>query len=143
VHNMHVECVTNVVPTINDSEEELRAVAHWIATELGPQTPWHVTRFMPYLEFADLDPTPLATLQRAREIGHEEGLHFVYLGNVETEGGEDTICPACGDVAVRRRGFSVEAENLALEGRCGSCGGDLGIRLDRCPPATRADAPDA
>ncbi len=81
-HGMHVECVTNVVPTINDSEDELRAVAHWIATGLGPDTPWHVTRFFPYLEFADLEPTPIATLERAREIGIEEGLDVIHLGNV-------------------------------------------------------------
>jgi pyruvate formate lyase activating enzyme len=145
-HGMHVECVTNVVPTINDSEEELRAVAQWISRELGSDTPWHVTRFMPYLEFADLSPTPLSTLERAREIGHEAGLRFVYLGNVESPGGEDTICPNCGDLVVRRRGFDVLAENLTSDGACGSCGAPLGIRMDGCEPregrdhATKPDA---
>lgn len=132
VHGMHVECVTNVVPTINDSEEELRAVARWIASELGPLTPWHVTRFMPYLEFADLDPTPLPTLERARDIGREEGLAFVYLGNINVPGGEDTVCPNCGQTAVRRLGFSTVAENLADDGRCAVCGEELGIRLEGC-----------
>jgi len=143
VHHMHVECVTNIVPTINDSDAELRAIAHWMATELGPQTPWHVTRFTPYLEFADLETTPLSTLERAREIGTEEGLNFVYLGNVATPGGEDTLCPTCGDVAVRRHGFSVEAQDLTADGRCGSCGAGLGIRVDGCLRAARADEPDA
>jgi len=139
VHHMHVECVTNVVPTINDSEEELRAIAHWIATELGPLTPWHVTRFTPYLEFADLDPTPLATLKRAREIGHEAGLAFVYLGNVDVPGGEDSVCPGCGDVVVRRRGFSTLTEHLTADGRCAACGADLGIHLEGCTaPATES-----
>lgn len=132
VHGMHVECVTNVVPTINDSEDELRAIAHWISSELGPQTPWHVTRFIPYLDFADLQPTPLSTLRRAESIGHEEGLAFVYLGNVDASGGEDTVCPACGDLVVRRRGFDVLAENLSASGACGSCGTDLGIRMEGC-----------
>jgi pyruvate formate lyase activating enzyme len=81
-HGMHVECVTNVVPTINDSEEELRAVARWIATGLGPETPWHITRFFPYLEFSHIDPTPMTTLYRARDIGVEEGLTAIHLGNV-------------------------------------------------------------
>ncbi|MBI5231686.1 MAG: AmmeMemoRadiSam system radical SAM enzyme [Coriobacteriales bacterium] len=124
---MHVECVTNVVPTVNDSDDELRDVARWISKELGPATPWHVTRFMPYLEFADLPPTPVATLARAEEIGREEGLHFVYLGNVATEGGEDTRCPSCGQVAVARRGFAVVDEKFTAEGHCRQCGGDLGI----------------
>ena len=124
--NMHVEVVTNVVPTINDSEEELTSIAAWIASDLGPETPWHVTRFIPYLEFSDLEPTPLATLRRARDIGRAAGLRFVYLGNVTEPGGEDTICPGCGEVAVRRNGFSVGAGNVR-DGACASCGSDLGI----------------
>ena len=132
VHGMHVECVTNVVPTVNDSEEELRAIAHWMATELGPETPWHVTRFIPYLEFADLPTTPMETLERARDIGHDEGLRFVYLGNVDVPGAEDTLCPTCGDMVVSRRGFDVLADNLSADGRCGSCGAELGMRHARC-----------
>jgi pyruvate formate lyase activating enzyme len=127
VHGMHVEVVTNVVPGINDDEEQLRALAHWIATDLGPDTPWHVTRFFPYLEFADVPATPIPKLRRAREIGREEGLHFVYLGNVDEPGGEDTVCPECGETAIRRDGFSVRRDGTE-EGRCGSCGADLNLR---------------
>ncbi len=130
VHGMHVECVTNVVPTINDSDDELRSIASWIASELGTDTPWHVTRFTPYLEFADLPATPLATLERAREIGHEAGLDFVYLGNVDVPGGEDTVCPSCGSLAVARRGFSVQSERLAENGSCSSCGAALNVVAD-------------
>jgi pyruvate formate lyase activating enzyme len=132
VHGMHVECVTNIVPTINDSEEELRAIACWIASDLGPDTPWHVTRFVPYLDFADLDPTPIETLRRAREIGREAGLRFVYLGNVDEPGGEDTVCPECGALCVRRLGYSTRPEALAADGTCGACGAELGIRLEGC-----------
>jgi len=130
VHGMHVECVTNVVPTINDSDDELRAIARWIAADLGPETPWHVTRFMPYLEFADLDMTPLASLRRAREIGREEGLRFVYLGNVDEPGGEDTVCAQCGAICVRRIGYVTHAEHLAQDGACSVCGADLGVRTE-------------
>ncbi len=129
VHGMHVECVTNVVPTINDSDDELRAIAHWIATALGPDTPWHVTRFMPYLEFAALDPTPLETLLRARAIAAEEGLSFVYLGNIDVPGGEDTVCPSCGSVAIARTGFATRAMHLTDDGHCAVCGFDLNVRL--------------
>ena len=133
VHGMHVEVVTNVVPGINDDEDQLRALAHWIATSIGPDTPWHVTRFFPYLEFADVPATPIPTLRRAREIGREEGLRFVYLGNVDEPGGEDTICPECGETAIKRDGFSV-VRDRADHGRCGSCGADLNVRDE---PASR------
>ena len=132
-HGMHVECVTNVVPTVNDSEDELRSIARWIAYDLGPDTPWHVTRFMPYLEFADLPPTPIATLTRARDIGREEGLHFVYLGNVDVKGGEDTVCPACGTAAIRRFGYATRIEALTAENHCASCGAPLAVSTKYCP----------
>jgi len=131
-HGMHVECVTNIVPTVNDSEGELRDMAHWIAQSLGPDTPWHVTRFVPYLEFADLAPTPVSTLLRAREIGAEEGLRFVYLGNIDYPGGEDTRCPNCGAVAIDRRGFSAGTAGLAPDGTCAACGADLNVHTAGC-----------
>ena len=132
VHGMHVECVTNVVPTINDGEDQLRSIARWIATDLGPETPWHVTRFIPYLEFANLPATPVATLELARRIGREEGLRFVYLGNVDEPGGEDTVCPECGALCVRRVGYSTRLEALAADGSCAACGAGLGMRVEGC-----------
>lgn len=132
VHGMHVECITNVVPTVNDSDEELDAIAGWIATGLSEDTPWHVTRFQPYLEFAHLEPTPLETLKRARDAGGRAGLHHVYLGNVAVEGGEDTVCPSCGAVVVERRGFSVQATQLAFDGSCARCGTGLNIHTEGC-----------
>jgi pyruvate formate lyase activating enzyme len=123
---MHVEVVTNVVPTINDDEAQLSALASWIVSELGPDTPWHITRFFPNLDFAHLDPTPLAVLRRARDIGHAAGLRYVYLGNVSEPGGEDTICPQCGAVLVRRDGFAVLDDRVA-DGSCPRCGRAVGI----------------
>lgn len=123
---MHVEVVTNVIPTINDDDEQLRGIARWIYTKLGPMTPWHITRFFPYLELSHLPPTPIPTLRRARDIGREEGLEFVYLGNVAEPGGEDTECPECGNVAVKRDGYRV-AEVSVREGGCMRCGRTLGI----------------
>jgi len=114
---MHVEVVTNIVPTVNDSDEELQAIAEWIAGSLGRDTPWHVTRFMPYLEYSHLPPTPSETLHRARKIGADAGLHFVYVGNYDEPGAEDTVCPSCGAVAVRRSGYTI----LKQETRNGSC----------------------
>jgi pyruvate formate lyase activating enzyme len=124
--DMHVEVVTNVVPGINDSTEELRAMANWIAESLGTETPWHITRFFPYLEYADLEPTPLDTLRKARTIGHDAGLDFAYLGNIQEPGGEDTVCPQCGAVAVRRTGYTITARHTR-DGACARCGTALNI----------------
>jgi pyruvate formate lyase activating enzyme len=126
VHGMHVEVVTNVVPTINDDEAQVKSLASWIANELGPETPWHITRFFPYLDFSHLDPTPLATLRRAREIGREAGLVHVYLGNVSEPGGEDTVCPGCGEMLVQRDGFAVIADRT-VDGACPACGRASGV----------------
>lgn len=121
VHHMHVEVVTNVVPGINDDETQLRALAEWIAGSLGPETPWHITRFFPYLDFADTPATPLETLRLARDIGREAGLHHVYLGNIDEPGSEDTKCSGCGELLVRRNGFAV-IEDRTTAGRCPGCG---------------------
>jgi pyruvate formate lyase activating enzyme len=123
---MHVEVVTNVIPTVNDDDRTLRGIAGWIRSELGQDTPWHITRFFPYLDLSHLDPTPLETLERARRIGHEEGLHHVFLGNVDVPGGEDTVCPVCGSVAVQRRGYTIVDRHLT-GGGCARCGAPLGI----------------
>jgi len=125
--NCHVEVVTNIIPTVNDDAEQLRQIARWIVSELGPETPWHVTRFMPYLEFSHLPPTPLDKIVEAREIGMTSGLKFVYIGNVPGNEGENTICPNCGQVAVRRQGFYVSSYKVK-NGRCANCGEDLNIK---------------
>ena len=123
----HVEIVTNVIPTLNDGEDMLRRLARWIVDELGPATPWHVTRFMPYLELSHLPPTPIRTLERAVEIGRKEGLQFVYVGNVPGHTGENTVCPNCRRLLVRRTGH--EIEDVALKGTlCAMCGQNVNIR---------------
>jgi pyruvate formate lyase activating enzyme len=125
-HGCHVEIVTNVIPTFNDDDETLAGIAGWIAEALGPLTPWHVTRFMPHLEFSHLPPTPIATLERAVRVGHDAGLRFVYVGNVPGHAGENTVCPNCKRVLVRRTGYAVE--DVALRGTfCAMCGENVGV----------------
>ena len=112
---------------MNDDEATLRGIAEWIVAELGPQTPWHVTRFTPYLELPHLSATPISTLERAVRSGHEAGLDFVYVGNVPGHAGENTYCPHCHRLVVRRTGFAVE--DVALRGTfCDMCGDDLNVR---------------
>lgn len=79
---MHVECVTNIIPTMNDDDKQLKDIASWIARELGDDVPWHITRFFPYLDYKHLPQTPYETLVRAKEIGEKAGLKHIYLGNV-------------------------------------------------------------
>lgn len=114
-----VEVTTLVIPGRNDSAEELRWIAQFLAG-LSPDLPWHLSRFVPAYKVQDVPPTPLGTLRRAREIGREAGLRYVYLGNVPGEG-EDTACPSCGRVLLRRYGFRV-VENALADGRCPGCG---------------------
>jgi len=138
-YGMHVECVTNVTPTMNDDERELRDLARWIRRELGEFTPWHVTRFHPYLDLAHLPPTPIRTLERACEIGREEGLRYVYLGNVPGHPWEDTCCHACGRRIIQRRHFAIARADLR-NGRCAHCGTEIpGRWTDGTPCSTSGD----
>ena len=114
-----VEVTTLVIPGRNDSPEELRWIAEFLMG-ISPDIPWHISRFVPAYKAWDLPPTPVATLRKAREVGLSAGLRFVYLGNVPGEG-EDTFCPSCGRVLVRRYGFYV-LENAILDGHCPQCG---------------------
>ncbi len=123
-YGMHVECVTNVTPTINDSPSELRELARWIKRELGEMTPWHITRFHPYLDLSHLPPTPLETLERTYEIGREEGLKYVYLGNVPGHTWENTYCHACEELLIERVGFAVHKARV-FNGRCPKCGATI------------------
>lgn len=118
---LHVELVTNVTPTINDDPGELREMAAWIHDSMGPETPWHVTRFHPCLDLSHLPPTPMQTLERTYSMGREAGLQFVYLGNVPGHQGQDTLCPSCGAAVIRRHGFGVVSSGLSGD-CCAACG---------------------
>jgi pyruvate formate lyase activating enzyme len=119
-----VEVTTLIIPGLNDSDEELRQIAGFVADELGPQVPWHISRFHPAYKMLDRPRTPVDTLHRAREIGHEAGLRYVYEGNVPGAGGEDTICPGCGRPAIRRLGYQI-LEYAVEDGRCEHCGAEI------------------
>ncbi len=124
---MHVEVITNVIPTMNDDEEQLEGIATWIRDSLGELTPWHVTRFYPHHQMQHLPPTPVATLERAYNIGKNVGLRFVYVGNLPGHIAESTVCPSCGRVVVHRIGYQVVIEGLDGS-KCRFCGAELNIR---------------
>jgi len=114
------EITTLVIPTVNDAEDSLRGIARRIRTELGADTPWHLSRYYPAYRFT-APPTPVGTLERAHDIGREQGLEFVYLGNVSGHRYENTFCPRCGELLIRRRGVGVMASRIKA-GRCPQCG---------------------
>jgi pyruvate formate lyase activating enzyme len=116
-----VEITTLVVPDMNDSEAELNDIAQFIAADLGVETPWHISRFHPDYKMTDRGATPIATLQRAYELGRQAGLRYVYVGNMPGAHLEDTYCPNCGQTVVGRWGFQVTQRHLR-EGQCAHCG---------------------
>jgi len=114
-----LEVTTLVVPGMNDGDEELAAIARFIAS-VSPEIPWHISRFHPDYKYTQAPATPVETLRKAAALAKEAGLKFIYIGNVWGES-EATFCPQCGKVLIRRSGFSVE-ENRTRGGKCPSCG---------------------
>ena len=121
-----LELTTLIIPGHNDGDAELRALTGWIVDTLGPETPWHVSRFFPAFRMPDTPPTPLATLRRAAEVGREAGLRHVYVGNAPELGLEDTRCAGCGETLIERSGYRVRSR--LVEGACPACGRRLAGR---------------
>ncbi len=118
--NIWIEITTLVIPRYNDSEEELRKIARFIAAT-DRNIPWHVTQFYPTHRLQDRPRTPLKVLERARQIGMEEGLKYVYQGNVPGAGGENTYCPGCGKLLIERHGYTNRSYAI-MGGNCPACG---------------------
>ncbi|QJR14530.1 AmmeMemoRadiSam system radical SAM enzyme [Usitatibacter palustris] len=115
------EITTLLIPGKNDSPEEVRAECRWIMAELGPDVPLHFTAFHPDFKMTDLPPTPAATLTRARNIAIEEGLRYVYTGNVHDREGGTTFCPSCRTALIERDWHRIDACRLTADGRCPEC----------------------
>jgi len=115
-----LEVTTLLIPGLNDGDEELKSLARFLV-ELGPETPWHVSRFHPDYLMTHVPPTPVETLRRARRIGIEAGLWYVYTGNVPGDEGEHTFCRNCGLKLIDRFGFSIGRKQLS-QGACANCG---------------------
>jgi len=109
---MHVEIITNLTPGFNDSEPELHNMAQWISDQMGPETPWHITRFVPHFQLSHCDYTSIPALEQARQIGMDKGLKYVYLGNVPGHPAENTYCPQCGKLLIERQNYQILKYNL-------------------------------
>jgi len=118
--DIFVEVTTLIVPGLNDDPQELAQLAAFIVDELGPETPWHISRFHPTYKLTDRPPTPVDTLKKAYAIGRQSGLKYVYTGNVPGEASEHTFCPGCAEKIIDRRGFRIGSYHVAA-GRCAFC----------------------
>ncbi|MDI6806946.1 MAG: radical SAM protein [Candidatus Aenigmarchaeota archaeon] len=116
-----VEITTLVIPGVNDDEACLRGIARRIHDELGDDVPWHLSRYYPAYKFT-VSPTPIETLVKAREIGIEEGLNFVYIGNVPGHEFENTYCPSCKELLIQRYIFDIINYKITEDKKCPKCG---------------------
>ena len=122
--------ITNlVIPTANDDSESIRKMCEWIKDNLGEDTPLHFSRFHPDFKLKDLPPTPVETLERAREIALDVGLKYVYIGNVPGNPAENTYCPDCEKILVKRVGYMVYENNI-VDNKCRFCGCKIAGRWD-------------
>ena len=117
-----LEITTLLIPGANDSNAELDAMTRWVVDRLGPDVPMHFTAFHPDWRMRDRPPTPPEMLRRARRIAMANGVRFAYTGNVWDPEGAATTCPGCGEVVIRRAGYSVTAWRLTEDGACSACG---------------------
>ncbi len=97
----------------------------WINTSVGADVPVHFSRFYPMYKMTGVSPTPVSILEKAREIAMSKGLQYVYIGNVPGHPGENTYCPHCKKMVIRRSGYNI-LENLVRNGKCPSCDGKIG-----------------
>ena len=119
-----LEVTSLIIPGINDDPHEIRDIANFVVKELGSDVPWHISRFFPAYKMKEVPATPLQTLQVAKEIGHEEGIHYVYLGNVINNENMDTKCPKCSRVLIERTNFRIMRNNIK-DDCCPNCGKEI------------------
>jgi pyruvate formate lyase activating enzyme len=119
-----VEVTNLLIPTLNDKPEQIRELVRWVRANLGQETPLHFSRFFPRHKMLNLPPTSLKTLDLAREMAMEEGLQYVYIGNIASKEGQNTYCPQCGSLVIRRSGYTILQNNLK-DGACSKCRGKI------------------
>lgn len=119
-----VEITNLVIPGQNDDPATIADMCAWIRRDLGPDVPVHFSRFFPMYKMANISPTPVSTVERAREIATKAGLHYAYTGNIPGHAGESTYCPGCKKIVIKRVGYSILA-NEVKNGKCRFCGAPI------------------
>ena len=122
-HGKHVEVIVNLMPGVNDSLEERKAMIDFLIS-VSTDIPFHITRFYPMYQMQDVPPTPIEKLLTFRQEAIDAGLKYVYVGNVRIDGLEDTYCPKCGSLLVKREGFWVSLNKIS-NGECPECGNKI------------------
>lgn len=125
--SVHVEFTDLIVPEVGDKLDEARKISRWIFDNFGPDVPLHFLRFHPDYRMMDFQSTPVKTLEQHWQVARDEGLNYVYIGNVPGHRLENTYCPGCGGIAVGRHGFSITSWNLDGANRCKRCGQSIPI----------------
>jgi pyruvate formate lyase activating enzyme len=127
-HDIHVEVTNLVIPKIGDSIETIRKLAAWIRDALGKETPFHLLRFHPDYQMTTIQATPMDTLEKAYIASKEAGLNYVYIGNVPGHPSENTYCPNCNELLIKRYSFEITKWNLTKEMKCPVCGRNIPIK---------------
>jgi len=121
---VELEVSNLVIPTLNDKPEQIGELVRWVRANLGRDTPLHFLGFIPRYKMRHLPPTSLQTLEMARNVAMEEGMEFVYIGNVRSRDGQNTYCPDCKNLLIERSGFTI-LQNRLKEGRCPGCSKEI------------------
>ena len=124
---IHVEITDLIVPKVGDNLEYARKLSKFIYDEFGPEMPMHFLRFHPDYKMMDYESTPVKTLEKHYKIAKEEGLKYVYLGNVPGHPWEHTYCSECNNIVVKRYGFDIQAWNMDKNNKCNFCGNQIPI----------------
>ena len=123
----HLEMTNLLINDFNDSDELIKSLVEFIATELGKTVPVHFSRFFPYYKMGDVPPTDIVRLQRAKGIAMEAGLQYVYLGNVPAD--QNSYCPNCGELLIERNNYNTIDKNKIKDNKCVNCGEELNFLI--------------
>lgn len=116
----HLEIINLIIPTLNDDPESISEMSDWIVDNLGKDVPVHFNRFFPQFKLKNLPPTPVETLELAAQIARDSGIRFVYIGNVPGHPYNNTFCPQCDELVIKRSALTVISNNL-INGKCSNC----------------------
>ena len=127
-NEIHIEITNLVIPKMGESIERIRQLAAWIRDALGKDTPFHLLRFHPDYQLTTIPSTPIETLEKAYAAVKEAGLNYVYIGNVPGHPHENTYCPNCKELLIKRFSFEITKWNLTKDMRCPACGQGIPIK---------------